>query len=316
MKTLKTVFMGTPDFAVPCLLKLAEISDVVGVVTQPDRPRGRGQKETPSPVKSCAVSGGFSVYQPKKIRSEDFFPVLEALSPDIIVVVAFGQILPKRILDLPRLGCVNVHASLLPKYRGAAPMQRCLMAGDKVTGVTTMFMDEGLDTGDMLLRKEVTISSEMNFGELHDELSGVGAELLSETVTGLRDGTVSRTKQKDDEASYADKISKSTGKIDWTKNASEIHNLVRALSPFPGAYTFLEGKTYKIWRAKVVEDDLSAKPGEIMRGDAGELLVGTGKGALSILEIQAPGRKRMSAAEYLRGNGISSHAFFRDTEYL
>lgn len=310
MKRLKTFFMGTPDFAVPCLKRLVEISDVVGVATQPDKKRGRGQKLTPSPVKIFAQEHGISVYQPERVRNEDFIDRLDTLSPDLIVVVAFGQILPQRILDLPSLGCINVHASLLPRYRGAAPMQRCLMAGETITGVTTMFMDAGLDTGDILLQEEIKIGPDTTFETLHDALREIGANLLEKTISALTEGTLIRTKQDDSASNYAAILTKDTGKMDWKKSAVELHNLVRALDSWPGAYTDLAGQTFKIWRTRVVSEDYNGIPGEVIQQTREGLTVATGNGVLEILELQAPGKKRMPATDYLRGHTISEHSCF------
>lgn len=310
MRRPRTVFMGTPDFAVPCLARLTEICEVVGVVTQPDKPRGRGQRLSPSPVKAFAEAHKLAVYQPERVREDAFVSVLEKIEPELIVVVAFGQILPQRILDIPPLGCINVHASLLPRYRGAAPMQRCLMAGETKTGVTTMYMDAGLDTGDMLLHEEVTIGDDMTIEELHDTLRDLGAELLEKTIAALLDGTVTRTKQNDAESCYAAMLDKETGKIAWEKSAIELHNLVRAMNSWPGAYTYFEGKMYKIWRTRVVSGDSGGVPGEVIGHTAQGVTVATGHGALEILEIQAPGKKRMTTAEYLRGHALPDSAIF------
>ena len=310
MKRLKTVFMGTPDFAVPCLARLLEISEVIGIVTQPDKKRGRGQKIMPSPVKVFAQTHDLPVYQPYKIREEKFIEELEKLAPDLIVVVAFGQILPQRILDIPPLGCINVHASLLPRYRGAAPMQRCLMAGETMTGVTTMFMDAGLDTGDMLLQEKVEIDASMTMETLHDLLSNIGAGLLVKTIMALMDGTLLRIKQDDSVSCYAAMLTKETGKINWTKSAIELHNLVRALDSWPGAYTRFAGKIFKIWRTRVHDGEHGGDPGEVIYQTEQGLVVATGKGALEILELQAPGKRRMSTTEYLRGHVIPEHSFF------
>lgn len=310
MKRLKTVFMGTPDFAVPCLARLLEISEVIGIVTQPDKKRGRGQKIMPSPVKVFAQTHDLPVYQPYKIREEKFIEELEKLAPDLIVVVAFGQILPQRILDIPPLGCINVHASLLPRYRGAAPMQRCLMAGETMTGVTTMFMDAGLDTGDMLLQEKVEIDASMTMETLHDLLSNIGAGLLVKTIMALMDGTLLRIKQDDSASCYAAMLTKETGKINWTKSAIELHNLVRALDSWPGAYTRFAGKIFKIWRTRVHDGEHGGDPGEVIYQTEQGLVVATGKGALEILELQAPGKRRMSTTEYLRGHVIPEHSLF------
>ena len=307
---MKIMFMGTPDFAVPCLARLAEISDVAGVVTQPDKPRGRGQKLSPSPVKAFAEAHGITVYQPPRVRDAGFMAELEKIAPELIVVVAFGQILPQRILDIPPLGCVNVHASLLPRYRGAAPMQRCLMAGETKTGVTTMVMDAGLDTGDMLLWEELSVGEDMTMEELHDTLSRMGAALLEKTIAALIDGTATRTKQDDAASCYAAMLDKETGKMEWSKSALELHNLVRAMDSWPGAYATLDGKTYKIWRTRVLAEAQGGAPGEIIGRTEKGFAVATGRGALEILEIQAPGKKRMTTAEYLRGHALPAHSFF------
>ena len=310
MKQLRTVFMGTPEFSVPCLEKLAKVTEVIGVVTQPDKPRGRGQHLQPSPVKSFAQAQGIPVYQPVKIKDESFVPVLEELKPDLIVVVAFGQILSQRILDIPPAGCINVHASLLPRYRGAAPMQRCLMNGETQTGVTTMFMDAGLDTGDMLLKDVLPIGPDMNMDELHDALMERGAALLLRTIEALQQGTLTREKQDDAVSNYAPMLTKDTGRIDWSKPAGEIHNLVRALDSWPGAFSTLDNAKFKIWRTRVAESTISVRPGEIAAFTAEGMLVGTGQGLLEILELQAPNKKRMAAKDYLRGHAIPLHACF------
>ena len=302
--------MGTPEFSVPCLAKLNNISDVAAVITQPDKPRGRGKKLTPPPVKEYAIQKNLTVYQPERIKSADFIPVLEKLAPHLIVVVAFGQILPPAILAIPKLGCINVHASLLPRYRGAAPMQWCLINGETMTGVTTMFMDAGLDTGDMLQKAEVSIDPEMTLSELHDILSEKGARLLETTIAALLNGTLTREKQTDAASNYAPLITKKTGKIDWTKPAGAIHDLVRALDSWPGAYAAFEGTIYKIWRTRLANPDRKAAPGEILAMTERGFLVGTGKGILEILEIQAPGKKRMAAADYLHGHPLSLPARF------
>lgn len=312
MKKFRTIFMGTPEFSVPCLEALTECCEVIGVITQPDKPRGRGQKLQPSPVKVCAEKHNIPVYQPIKVKSEEFTAQLEEMKPELIVVVAFGQILSQRILDIPEYGCINVHASLLPRYRGAAPMQWCLINGESKTGITTMFMDAGLDTGDMLLKHEIEITESMNLSELHDAMMTAGAGLLTKTLEQLSDGTLIREKQEDSNTCYAPMLSKETGRIDWSKSASEIHNLVRGLDSWPGAYTFRNGEKYKIWRTKV-EAGASASPaGEILQADSRGLLVATGNGLLRVLELQAPGGKRMAAGDYLRGHGIALPASFED----
>ena len=310
MKKFRTIFMGTPDFSVPCLARLAEITEIIGVVTQPDKPRGRGQKLTPSPVKAFAREKGFTGYQPAKIKTEEFTRILKDLQPDLMVVVAFGQILSQQILDIPAYGCINVHASLLPRYRGAAPIQWSVINGEKLTGVTTMFMDAGLDTGDMLLKTEVPITEDMIAEELHDALMEAGADLLVKTVAKIADGTIQRIHQADADSNYAPMLSKETGHIDWTKPAWDIHNLVRGLNSWPGAYSILQGKTFKIWRTRVADAEAVCEPGEILELTKQGFLAGTGKGILEILEIQAPNKKKMAASDYVRGHGLELHLKF------
>ena len=308
MKRFRVIFMGTPDFAVPCLARLVEISDVVAVVTQPDRPKGRGQKLLPPPVKVFAQEHGIAVYQPVRVKAPDFVDVLRGLAPDLIVVVAFGQILSKEILSLPPLGCINVHASLLPRYRGAAPMQWAIVRGEKETGVTTMFMDEGLDTGDMLIRETLPITQAMTAAELHDAMMKLGADVLEKTLFSLSDGTLKRTPQDDALSTYAPLLDKEVGRIDWKKPAQEIHDLVRGLNSWPGAYTMLAGQKFKIWRTRLAEG--TAEPGEIVSVTKRGLLVGTGEGMLEILELQAPSKKKMAAGDYVRGHGLQLPARF------
>lgn len=311
LKRWRTVFMGTPVFSVPCLEKLHAVSDVAAVVTQPDKPRGRGQKLTPSPVKAYAVEHGLPILQPTKVKDAAFIEALRKLQPELIVVVAFGQILPPPLLALPPYGCMNVHASLLPRYRGAAPMQRCLMAGEKITGVTTMFMDAGLDTGDMLQKAEVPVTPDMTLAELHDILMVRGAALLETTLEALSAGMLRREAQDDAAANYAPMITKETGRIDWMKSAEELHDLVRALDSWPGAYTFLEGQSYKIWRTRIADGEARTAPGAVEPLSGTGLFVGTGKGRLEILEMQAPGKKRMRVSDYLRGHALPSCCCFQ-----
>ena len=310
MKKLRTIFMGTPDFSVPCLKRLTEVAEVIAVVTQPDKPRGRGQKLSPSPVKAFALEHGLPVYQPARIKTPEFEQVLVDLQPDLMVVVAFGQILSQRILDIPPYGCVNVHASLLPRYRGAAPIHWSIIQGETRTGVTTMFMDAGLDTGDMLLKTEVPITEDMIAEELHDALMEAGADLLVKTVAKIANGTIQRIHQADADSNYAPMLSKETGHIDWTKPAWDIHNLVRGLNSWPGAYSILQGKTFKIWRTRVADAEAVCEPGEILELTKQGFLAGTGKGILEILEIQAPNKKKMAASDYVRGHGLELHLKF------
>lgn len=304
--------MGTPEFAVPCLAALYEHCDVIGVVTQPDKPRGRGQKLVPSPVKAWAEAHGLPVWQTKRIKEEDFTAFLEEQKPDLMVVVAFGQILSQRILDIPPYGCINVHGSLLPRYRGAAPMQWCVIDGEKKTGITTMFMDAGLDTGDMLLKAEFPIGPDTTLEEVHDGLMALGAKVLIDTLEELSAGTLKRIPQTG-ESNYAPMLTKETGHIHWQDCAQKIHNLVRGLDSWPGAYTFLAGKKYKIWRTRCTTEKTEAQPGTILRADKKEgLFVAAGDGVLEITELQAPGKKRMAAKDYLNGHAIALPATFED----
>lgn len=292
---MRVIFMGTPEFAVPSLKMLYETQEIICVVTQPDKPKGRGQKLLPSPVKIFAQEKNLPILQPQKIKSPEVVEELKKLRADLIVVVAFGQILSQEILDLPKFGCINVHASLLPKYRGAAPIEWSLINGEKVTGVTTMQMDAGLDTGAMLLKTEVQISEEMILPELREKLCTAGAALLAETLKNLEN--IQPVKQDDSLSNYAPMLKKDTGKIDWNKSAREIHNLVRGL--YGGAFTIFDNQKYKIWRTKIFNNEkLSA--GEI-KISGKKFLVGTGEGVLEILEIQAPNAKKISAADFING---------------
>ncbi|MCI6911495.1 MAG: methionyl-tRNA formyltransferase [Veillonellaceae bacterium] len=305
MSKLKTIFMGTPDFAVPCLEVLQAKTEVLAVITQPDRPKGRGHNLQASPVKQKALEYNLPVLQPEKIKTEEFTAELERLQPDLIVVVAFGQILSQRILDIPPLGCVNVHASLLPRYRGAAPIHWSIINGEKETGVTTMLMDAGLDTGDMLLKDKVTITEEMTTEELHDQLMAMGGKLLAETIDGLANGTITPEKQDDSISNYAGMLNKETGHIDWSKSAVEIHNLIRGLNSWPVAWSMKDGKNYKFWRTKVENRNSDKAPGTVVELRKNSFCLATGEGLLEVLEIQPPSKKRMSAGDLLRGHGVA-----------
>ena len=295
--------MGTPEFAVPSLRALIESGEeVVAVVTQPDKPKGRGLEIAPPPTKVLAEKHGISVLQPAKIKTEEFFNELKKFSPDLICVAAYGKILPKNILDFPPHGSINVHASLLPKYRGAAPINWTIIRGEKITGITTMKMDEGMDTGDMLLKKEVPIDDEDTGETLSEKLSEIGAKLLIETIRLLKEGKLSPIPQDHSQATYAPMLKKEDGKIDWEKPAKEIRNLIRGALPWPGAYTNLEGKLLKIHKARLSEGE--GQPGEIIKSDSGILRVATGEGTLDIQELQIEGGKKLETEAFLRGRRI------------
>ncbi len=298
---MKIVFMGTPDFAVATLESLVKGGhEVIAAVTQPDKPKGRGKSVLMTPVKEKALEYEIPVYQPVKARDPEFVALLQEMNPDVIVVVAFGQILPKAILDIPKYGCVNVHASLLPKYRGAAPIQWAVIDGEEVSGVTTMLMDEGLDTGDMLEKAELVLDKNETGGSLFDKLSVLGGELILSTLEKMEHGTITRTPQGDAVTSYAKMLKKEMGEIDWSMEAVKIERLIRGLNPWPSAYTSLKGKTLKIWAADLVAGEVTGNPG-CVTVTKDQLLVETGEGFLSIKELQLEGKKRMETSAFLRG---------------
>lgn len=300
---MNIVFMGTPDFAVPCLQALLDAGHTVsGVVTQPDKPKGRKYVLTPPPVKVLAQKNGIPVYQPVSLKQEDSWEPIKAWNPDLIAVVAYGKILPKTILDLPCYGCVNVHASLLPRHRGAAPIQWSILMGDKETGVTTMQMAEGLDTGDMLLKCSTPIDPQETSGQLHDRLMTMGAKLLVDTVEHIQKGDITPQKQDDSLSTYASMLSKSMCPIDWTKSAEQVHNQIRGLSPWPTATTLLEGKALKV-HSSMMNGACKGQPGEIVASDPLTVACGDGKG-LRILEVQYEGGKRMPSDAFLRGHPV------------
>ncbi len=302
---MKILFMGTPDFAVSCLDALYKNDhEVVAVVTQPDRPKGRGKKVLPPPVKIRAMEYGTEVLQPEKIKDKAYIEKIKNMDFDCIVVVAFGQILPKEILDLPKKGCINVHASLLPKYRGAAPINWVIVNGEEKTGITTIYMNDGIDTGDMILKEEVAIEKDMTAGQLHDILSELGAKVLIETIDLISLNKAPRTPQDDSESCYASILSSKTGLIDWQNSAKDIYNLVRGLNPWPVAYTIYKGKKMKVWKCKIAEIDKENVPGKILIVDKSGIHVGTGDGILLIEEIQLPNSRRMTVDEYIRGNSL------------
>ena len=306
---MKIVFMGTPDFSVPALDALVEGGHQVAlVVSQPDKPKGRGKAMQMTPVKARAVELGIPVATPLKVRgNEEFLNQLREIAPDVIVVIAYGQIITKDVLELPRYGCVNIHASLLPQYRGAAPIQWAVIDGEKVSGVTTMQMDAGIDTGDMLDKVEVALDEDETGGSLFDKLATAGGKLILETLAKIENGTSVPIPQTG-ESNYVGTISKAMGEIDWSKSAVVIERLIRGLNPWPSAYTWMDGKTLKLWRAKVnaVPTDLSCTPGQIIRVDKDSFTVQCGEGTLTILELQLEGKKRMDADAFLRGYSVTS----------
>lgn len=303
---MKIIFMGTPDFSVGTLKALIEAGhEIVLAVTQPDKPKGRGGKMQFPPVKEAAMEYQIPVFQPKKVRDPDCIEELRKYQADIMVVIAFGQILPAEILKMTPYGCVNVHASLLPKYRGAAPIQWAVINGEKVSGVTTMQMDEGLDTGDMLLKTEVVLDEKETGGSLHDKLSEAGAKLCVRTLKALEEKTLKPEAQGDSPTEYARMLDKSLGNIDWNQSAIEIERLIRGLTPWPSAYTDWDGKIMKIWEARVIAGQEPQEiPGTVVGVDKDGFCVQTGQGLLKVLALQIPGKKRMEAGPFLRGYPI------------
>lgn len=303
-KNIRTVFMGTPDFALATFGGLIEAGlDLVGVYTQPDRPKGRGKKLAAPPVKELALQHDIPVFQPRRLRDEQAVAELATLEPDLIVVVAYGQILPQSVLDLPKYGCINVHASLLPRHRGAAPINKVIIDGDEVAGVTTMMMDIGLDTGDMLVKRSLSIFPQETAGQLHDRLALLGCEAMAETLARLCAGTLNREVQDDSLSTYASMMKKEDGCVDWTQDATTIHNLVRGLDPWPAAYTTLDGQTLKIADTTPCEGE--GQPGTILRADGDGVIVACGQGALKVNGLQLPGKKRLSAADFVRGRKLA-----------
>lgn len=306
--------MGTPDFSVGTLEALVEAGhDVCLVVTQPDKPKGRGKELQSTPVKKAALEHGIPVFQPRRVRETECIEELRKYEADVMVVVAFGQILPKEILEMTPYGCINVHASLLPKYRGAAPIQWSIICGEEVTGVTTMQMDEGLDTGDMLLKTEVVITPEETGETLHDKLAEAGAALCVKTLRELEAGTIQPKKQGETPTIYAKMLDKKLGDIDWSRPAAEIERLIRGLNSWPSAYTHWGNKVLKIWRAKVEDGNgADAAPGTVIRVEKECFYVQTGEGELGILELQIPGKKRMDTGAFLRGYQLNTGEVFKE----
>ncbi len=318
---MKIVFMGTPDFARDSLEAIYKAGhEILGVVTNPDKPKGRGMKMIPSPVKEFALEKNLKIYQPEKVKNNiEFFEEIKKLNPDVICVVAYGKILPKEVLDIPKYGCINVHGSLLPKYRGAAPIQWAVLNGDKITGITTMYMDEGMDTGDMILKEEVTIGENETTGELWERLSKIGGNLLVETLKRIENGTAPREKQGEN-FTLAPMLNKSIAKIDWdNQTAEQIKNLVRGLNPIMGAYTFLDGKKLKFWKVELAtQDEIIAEGIEIIAN--GTVIVSHPKdglfikakdGIIKVIEIQGENAKRMSIQDFLRGNQIEEFSVLK-----
>lgn len=299
---MRVVFMGTPDFAVPCLEALVNAGyEVIGAFTQPDKPKGRGYALAPPPVKVTALEHNIPVYQPKTLRDGEALKILKELSPECIVVVAYGKILPKDILELPKYGCINVHASLLPKYRGAAPIQWSVLNGESETGVTAMYMDEGLDTGDMIMKRSCEIGENETAGELHDKLSALGAQLIVEALKALENGRAKREKQDDSQSCYSPMLDKSLCQIDWSKSAQQVHNKVRGLSPWPVATSSINGKKVKVHQTRLSNDNGAA--GEII--SLSPLTVACGSGSVIINELQLEGKKRMDSQSFLNGHKLN-----------
>lgn len=314
---MNIVFMGTPDFSVPCLKSIINAGHKVSAVfTQPDKPKNRGHKMQMTPVKEFALEQDIEVFQPLSLRKgedgEKSLQILKDLNPDCIVVVAYGQILPKSILDIPKYGCINVHASLLPRYRGAAPIQRCIMEGEKVTGVTTMYMAEGLDTGDMILKEELPIPEDMTASLLHDKLSEIGARLIAETLKQLEEGNAPRTPQTDDNTCYAAMIKKEDCFIDFSKPTEKVYNQIRGLSDSPCAFTFLEGKRLKVYFSEIIDEKTDAPSGAVVEGKG--LCVSCGGKILRLTEIQPEGGKRMKDSDFLRGRKVETGTVLGNTQ--
>ena len=308
---MKIIYMGTPDFAVPCLDRLVKDGyEVSLVVTQPDKPRGRKQEMTPSEVKVCAMGHGIEVYQPQSLKTDEAYEYLSKFEPDYIIVAAYGKLLPKRILDLPKFACINVHGSLLPKYRGAAPIQRSVLAGDKVTGITTMLMGEGLDTGDMLLKSEYKIDINATSGEVFDALALSAPDLLIETIEKFTKGEITPEKQNEADATHAAMLSKDEAVIDWNKSAAEIHNLVRGMAPWPVAFTYYQGKKLKIFTTRVTDAKTSLPAGKI-KEDKNAIYVACGDGMLiEVVSLQLEGGKRLEAKQFLAGHPVTQDSRF------
>lgn len=304
---MNIVFMGTPDFAVPALKSMIDEYKVIAVFTQPDRPKGRGKKLAMSPIKEVAIEHNISVYQPEKLKNDaEGLKALKEMKPDFIVVVAYGQILTKEVLDIPKYGCINLHASLLPKYRGAAPINWAIISGEKESGNTTMFMDTGLDTGDMLLKSRVEISENMTAGELHDILMEDGSKLLVDTLKGIAEGTIKREKQGETPTEYAKMLNKDIANIDWSLSSKKIKDLIRGLNPWPVAYTQYNGQNMKIYNSEVLNEESDKEFGYIINVSKDGIKVSCGQGVILIKTVQFSGGKPMDVSEYIKGHSIDT----------
>lgn len=301
---MRVIFMGTPDFAVPTLEALIEKHEVLAVVTQPDKPKGRGKKMVFPVVKEKALEHNITVYQPQKVKTPEFVEILKEYQPDIMVVVAFGQILSEEILNIPKYGCINVHGSILPQYRGAAPIQWSIINGEEFGGVTTMYMAKGLDSGDMILKAKEKIKPDDTYGSLYDRLSVIGADLLIKTLDLIENGEVKRIPQNDDEATFAPMIKPELEHINWNGKNTDIVNLIKGLNPQPVAYTMLNDEKLKIWFAETIDGDYNGEPGTIVDVRKRDFVVMTAEGAVAVKEVQAQGGKKMSADAYMRGHAI------------
>ncbi|MGY0372130.1 methionyl-tRNA formyltransferase [Clostridium sp. JNZ J1-5] len=309
---MKIVFMGTPEFAAPSLQALIDNFGVKAVFTQPDKPKGRGNKLSMSPVKELALKHNIKVNQPHKLKNEpEFIQELKEIEPDFIIVVAYGQILPKEVIEIPKYSCINLHASLLPKYRGAAPINWAIINGENKSGNTTMLMDIGLDTGDMLLKEEVIITEDMTAGELHNILMESGAELLVKTINGIVEGSIVPEKQEDSKTCYASMLNKDMAKINWNLSSKEIHNLVRGLNPWPVAYTHYHDKIMKIYKTKVLKENSDKEPGTIIKVNKEGIVVSCGEGTILIKEMQFPGKKVLTVEQYIVGNDIEENLILK-----
>ncbi|MDS1029859.1 methionyl-tRNA formyltransferase [Bacillota bacterium LX-D] len=312
---MRVVFMGTSSFAVPCLKALVHTEyEIITVVTQPDRPKGRGNQVYPSPVKELCLELGLPVFQPDKVKNPENVAYLKKLAPELIVVVAYGQILSSEILSLPTLGSINVHGSLLPAYRGSAPIHWAIINGEKETGVSTMYMTPGLDSGDVILQQKVPIGATTTVGQLHDNLAEEGAQLLLKTLDLIAQGKAPRIPQDETKVSFAPPLTRENEKINWTQSNQQILNLIRGMNPWPGAYTTLENKILKIWAGECVPDEKKVQPGTIIAANKNGILVKCGEGGLKITEIQPQGKKKMSAAAFICGNKIDLETILGNEE--